>query len=74
MIYKTLVCIVGIALGLYAAWWSSAAAHFVYVEKVKSFDDLSTVMFWYFVVTAAIFCPACCWGLLKVLQRMRKKS
>ncbi|MDR1661820.1 MAG: hypothetical protein LBR95_05255 [Azoarcus sp.] len=74
MISKILVCIIAIALGFYVAWWASAAAHFFYIEKVKSFDELSTVMLVWFLVTAAILCPTLCWSFLKVLKRIRRKG
>lgn len=74
MISKILVCIIAIALGLYGAWWASAAAHFFYVEKVKSYDELSTAMFVWFLVTVAVLCPILCWSFLKVLKRIRRKG
>jgi Na+/melibiose symporter-like transporter len=72
MISKALVCIIAIALGLYGAWWASAAAHFFYIESVKSFDELSTTMLAWFVVTAAVLCPALCWSFLKIFKRIRR--
>jgi hypothetical protein len=72
MIVKIFVCVAAIAIGLYGAWWASSATHFLYVEKAKSFDDLSAVMFVSFVVSAAIFCPMLCWGGLRALKRVKK--
>jgi uncharacterized membrane protein YeaQ/YmgE (transglycosylase-associated protein family) len=72
MVSRTLVCIPAIALGLYGAWWASSLAHFFYLEKVNSFDDLSTFMLMWFAVAAVVFCPLLCWSFLKVLKRMRK--
>ena len=74
MISKILACVIAIALGLYGAWWASAAAHFFYSEKVESFDELSTAMFVWFLVTAVVLCPALCWSFLKVLKRIRRKG
>jgi uncharacterized membrane protein YeaQ/YmgE (transglycosylase-associated protein family) len=73
MIAKTIVCIVSILLGIYGAWWASSLAHAIYIEKVSSFDDLSTIMLMWFLITAAILCPILCWGALRVLMRMNRK-
>jgi hypothetical protein len=74
MIAKTLVCLVSTLLGLYGAWWASSLAHAIYIEKVSSFDDLTTIMLMWFSVTAAILCPILYWGTLRVLKRMNRKS
>lgn len=74
MISKVLACIIAIALGLYGAWWVSAAAHFFYVENAKSFDELSTAMAVWFLVAATVLCPTLCWGLLKALKHFGGKG
>jgi uncharacterized membrane protein YeaQ/YmgE (transglycosylase-associated protein family) len=74
MISRIMICIFVIALGLYGAWWASAAAHFFNVEKVKSYDELSTTMFVWFLVTAAVLCPILCWSFLKALNLIRIKG
>ena len=74
MTSKTLVCILAIMLGLYGAWWASSLAHFFYLEKVSSFDDLSIVMLTWFVVAAVVLCPLLFWSFLKILKRIQKSS
>lgn len=74
MISKIMACIIAIALGLYGAWWASAAAHFFYREKVKSFDELSTAMLVWLWVAAAVLCPTLCWSFLKAPKRLRRKA
>lgn len=73
MVSRTLICILAIALGLYGAWWASSLAHFFYLEKVNSFDDLSAIMLMWFVVAAVALCPLLCWGFLKSLKRIQKR-
>lgn len=74
MISKILVCIIATAIGLYGAWWTSAAVHFFYIKKTNSFDELSTAMFVCFVAAAAFLCPALCWSFLKLLKCIKSKS
>jgi len=72
MISKMLVCVVAIALGLYGAWWVSSLAHFFYLERVNSFDDLTAIMLTWLVVAAVVLCPFLCWSFLKILKRVQK--
>lgn len=61
-------CVLGIAAGLYGAWWVSWLAHFLYLEKAGSFDALNTVMLASFLMAAVMLCPLFCGLLLKVLR------
>jgi hypothetical protein len=73
MIAKALVCLVATLLGFYGAWWASSLAHAIYIERVSSFDDLTTIMLMWFSVTAAILCPLFCWSALRFLKRLKRK-
>ncbi len=73
MIAKTLACLVATLLGLYGAWWASSLAHAIYLEKVNSFDDLTSIMVTWFVVTSAILCPILCGCALRALKHMNRK-
>ncbi|MFD1839069.1 hypothetical protein [Paracidovorax cattleyae] len=55
----------GIAAGVYGAWWVSWLAHALYLEKAGSFDALNMVMLASFLMAAVVLCPLSCGLLLK---------
>lgn len=71
MLVKALVCIVATAIGLYGAWLVGSLARYIYIERVNSFDELSEVIFAWFMVAAVVLCPLLCWSFLKLLKRIQ---
>lgn len=58
---RIVLTLLGIALGLYAAWWGSALARHLYVGRATSFDDLTQVMLITFFGCAVVLCPLLGW-------------
>ena len=69
---RIVLTLIGIALGLYAAWWGAALARHLYVGSATSFDDLTQVMLVAFLACAAVLCPLLGWAGWKIgRQRAR---
>lgn len=58
---RALLALVGVLLGLAAAWWLAGAGSYFYLPYARSNDDLDRVAVLSLAVSALVLCPLLGW-------------